>query len=303
MEKDDEVKGSGNSYDFGNRVHDSRLGRFLSVDRIYKKTPGNSPYSFASNMVIAAIDFKGDSTHLIIYGAGYLNYKYKGKAHDNGNNFKLNAEALKKKIESSSTFDPARDEVVIVYAPNTKRFVEATNKNYPRGKIATMTVFSHGYGYSSTNGTNTGGVSLGGESPNEIRPDGTVVTQKEADDQLNNYDLREVNGNTLSQLDKSNFEPNARITFYGCYIGGSTKWTETQVQNFAFGQKVADYFGGKTVVNAFTGSGLHKTDKAGKIIYDGTMIRAEDVNNQQTKLTKFKSGAKPKIPSKPALKP
>ncbi len=32
-EKDDEVKGEGNSLDFGARMYDSRLGRFLSIDK------------------------------------------------------------------------------------------------------------------------------------------------------------------------------------------------------------------------------------------------------------------------------
>ena len=39
-EKDDEVKGSGNSYDFGGRnIYDSRTGRFNSIDPLYRKFP------------------------------------------------------------------------------------------------------------------------------------------------------------------------------------------------------------------------------------------------------------------------
>lgn len=32
MEKDDEMKGVGNSLNFGDRIYDSRIGDFLSVD-------------------------------------------------------------------------------------------------------------------------------------------------------------------------------------------------------------------------------------------------------------------------------
>ena len=32
MEMDNEIKGDGNSYDFGARLYDSRLGRWLAVD-------------------------------------------------------------------------------------------------------------------------------------------------------------------------------------------------------------------------------------------------------------------------------
>lgn len=49
-EGDDEVKGQGNSYDFGARMLDARVGRWLSVDPLAKKQPSQSPYkSFLNN--------------------------------------------------------------------------------------------------------------------------------------------------------------------------------------------------------------------------------------------------------------
>ncbi len=59
MEQDDEIKGKGNSLDFGARFYDSRLGRFLSIDPYASKFPWNSNYSFAENNVIQSIDHKG----------------------------------------------------------------------------------------------------------------------------------------------------------------------------------------------------------------------------------------------------
>ena len=39
MEKDDNLKGTGNSYDFGARIYDSRLGRWLAVDPSHDMYP------------------------------------------------------------------------------------------------------------------------------------------------------------------------------------------------------------------------------------------------------------------------
>ena len=58
-ENDDEVKGNGNQQDYGFRIYDTRLGRFLSVDPITNEYPGLSPYQFAGNTPIAAADLDG----------------------------------------------------------------------------------------------------------------------------------------------------------------------------------------------------------------------------------------------------
>jgi RHS repeat-associated protein len=60
MEKDNELKGIGNSLDFGARMYDSRLGRFLSLDPLSKDYPSESNYMFAGNSPIALIDYNGE---------------------------------------------------------------------------------------------------------------------------------------------------------------------------------------------------------------------------------------------------
>lgn len=58
-EKDDEIKGSGNSVSFKYRMQDSRLGRFFSVDPLASKYPHYSPYSFSGNKVIHRVEIEG----------------------------------------------------------------------------------------------------------------------------------------------------------------------------------------------------------------------------------------------------
>jgi RHS repeat-associated protein len=59
QENDNEVKGEGNSLDFGDRIYDSRLGRWLSLDPLQRKYPWESHYSFVSNNPILYIDADG----------------------------------------------------------------------------------------------------------------------------------------------------------------------------------------------------------------------------------------------------
>lgn len=53
------MKGKGNQQDYGMRIYDPRVGRFLSSDPLTKKFPYYTPYQFAGNMPIAAIDLDG----------------------------------------------------------------------------------------------------------------------------------------------------------------------------------------------------------------------------------------------------
>lgn len=59
-ENDNEIKGEGNSLDFGARVYDPRIGRFLSLDPKSKEYPDWSPYVYAFDNPIRLIDDNGE---------------------------------------------------------------------------------------------------------------------------------------------------------------------------------------------------------------------------------------------------
>lgn len=60
MEKDNEIKGIGNSLDFGARVYDSRLGRWLTRDPRENQFPSWSPYNAFNDNPIFYVDPSGE---------------------------------------------------------------------------------------------------------------------------------------------------------------------------------------------------------------------------------------------------
>ena len=54
-------------YDYGFRIYDPRLVRFKSVDPLTYSYPYYSPYQFAGNMPIAAIDLDGLEQYVVTY--------------------------------------------------------------------------------------------------------------------------------------------------------------------------------------------------------------------------------------------
>ena len=62
----DEIKGAGNSYDFGARMYDPRVARWLSRDPLEGKYPHLNPYHFVNNSPIAFKDPDGKSGILTI---------------------------------------------------------------------------------------------------------------------------------------------------------------------------------------------------------------------------------------------
>ncbi|RYZ77736.1 MAG: hypothetical protein EOP04_30835 [Proteobacteria bacterium] len=58
-ENDNDVKGEGYQIDYGERIYDPRLGRFYSVDPMYKDFPELTTYQYGSNNPIFNIDLDG----------------------------------------------------------------------------------------------------------------------------------------------------------------------------------------------------------------------------------------------------
>src|SRR5690554_2852555 len=66
MERDNEIKGKGNSYDFGARLYDPRVGRWLGIDPLARKYPNLSPYNFTGNNPILFVDYDGKDFGVLI---------------------------------------------------------------------------------------------------------------------------------------------------------------------------------------------------------------------------------------------
>lgn len=76
MEKDDEIKSiTGSSYDFGARMYDPRIGRWMSIDPQFHKQPGWSTYKSFLNNPIKYVDPDGE----VEYDVFALHDKKSGK--------------------------------------------------------------------------------------------------------------------------------------------------------------------------------------------------------------------------------
>lgn len=82
-EKDDEVKGGGVQYDYGFRIYDVRIGKFLSQDPLFKSFPWYTPYQFSGNSPISCVDLDGLERYFAADGS-YLGQSIKG-----GNEIKI----------------------------------------------------------------------------------------------------------------------------------------------------------------------------------------------------------------------
>lgn len=94
QEKDDELKGEGNSLNYTFRMHDPRVGRFFARDPLSKEYAFYSPYSFSGNKVIAHVELEGlEDLHTTVYNVvknskgKYIAKKQMSTTHQNAGNW------------------------------------------------------------------------------------------------------------------------------------------------------------------------------------------------------------------------
>ncbi|MDR5591675.1 RHS repeat-associated core domain-containing protein [Christiangramia sp. SM2212] len=60
MENDNELKGEGNSIDYGARMYDPRIGRWFAPDPMEHLLPSSSTFSYANNNPVILVDSEGE---------------------------------------------------------------------------------------------------------------------------------------------------------------------------------------------------------------------------------------------------
>ncbi len=194
-EKDDEINGAGNEYDFGARIFDSRLGRFLSIDPRVDEFPFQTPYCFASNNPIRMIDVEGEGTgdpmRLIFWGGAM-------KDGDNGS-FK----AASKNVAADYGGVPKDNIMRITSAVQIVTKINAQKNN----SVQSVDIFTHG-------GTNALYVNNGDGKYSG----NTSLYRSEAAKLLKSGGGTLISGGSavIADIDFNKFTNNAKIELHGC---------------------------------------------------------------------------------------
>jgi RHS repeat-associated protein len=185
------------NYDYGFRIYNPRVAKFLSVDPLTKSYPMLTPYQFASNTPIAAIDLDGLEAQIAIYAAGRTRI---------GGNYKSDRPLFKMEADRDVEQGVANSSTLILSTKKFIQFLEQQTKD--EGSIQYLSIFSH-----ST-------------------PNGIILDNGEQ-----GYEAIDINGrnwefygykNNIGISDIANnpnivFEDGALCVFAGCNAGKSTK--------------------------------------------------------------------------------
>jgi RHS repeat-associated protein len=220
QEMDNEVKGEGNSYDFGARLLDPRLGRWLTIDSRSDKYPMDSPYMSFGNNPISVIDPDGnekivvvgsenrewklgfvlpglkaakelkniagdEQTTLLLFKAGYSDGQMK----------RIQKYANKKGITVQVL--TSSDDLVNYFNNKSIKSKESGRKEDP---ITHVEIFCHGT-ITNTSGACDGALNFG-------------YHQGDAIESKYRFDIDDV-----KKINSSSFDPNAQIFSYACRTG------------------------------------------------------------------------------------
>ena len=141
QEKDDEIKGEGNSLNYTFRMHDPRVGRFFAIDPDYRKFPMWSPYSFASNDPIRYIDINGEGPGdtVIIFSGAIISLGFQGTTG-----------SVKDIRDEAKKFTPNTRLYATLYNQDRKHIIKSV-VNYIKQRIlqnpdATISLVGYSYG-------------------------------------------------------------------------------------------------------------------------------------------------------------
>jgi RHS repeat-associated protein len=150
-ENDNEVKGEGNQQDYGARIYDSRIGRWLSLDPLMKNTPALSPYNAFENSpltlgdpdgkdaIVRVVEVKGKRTLIITANYHYIEGTVDAKVLDAvkagfGSTFKnIDYDGQKVNVKFDITFTAEKADVNIfnLYQPEAGQNVLINTDNVP----------------------------------------------------------------------------------------------------------------------------------------------------------------------------
>lgn len=212
-ENDNEVRGIGNCLDFGDRTYDPRLAKWSSVDPERKKYPYESPYSFAFNSPIWAIDRGGRDVIILAYVKGQEG------------TFAMAAITRGAEVMGSKDFDPKKDHVYVIqvtamsdlFAEVGKVVKDANEKGY--GKTVEFSLWSHN-----------------GQSKGPVGSRSSVPGFNVGDEDMDGIEDQQMNSAGWSAID-FNFDPDRSIAnFYGCYSSGfAEQFSKYQKSKYAGG--------------------------------------------------------------------
>jgi RHS repeat-associated protein len=105
QEKDDEIKGEGNSLNYTFRMHDPRVGRFFAIDPLFAEYPHYTPYSFSGNKVILFTELEGLEEKIPeIQNTIYAKSFYNPKLDMDMSNVGANATSINGNYSTASTY-------------------------------------------------------------------------------------------------------------------------------------------------------------------------------------------------------
>lgn len=203
MENDNEIKGEGNTQDHLFRSYDPRLGRYKSVDPLAKQFPALSPYQFAGNSPIAAIDLEGlepatvnpntETLVFVLQGFGGNPPDNRTQAQNAGGNLGVDMQGLGKISKAASGSTKIQ---VVTFASssseNTKNDVKKTildfKKQNANGKVV---IVGHSGG-----GDNA--IELAKENPNLIFD--LIITLDTQDPKPYGIDDNNINANVKNVI-------------------------------------------------------------------------------------------------------